>query len=254
MSITRSPWLLSSPLPFLVASFSSSRITFTCCPPLRDLLSSLPSQYPGRQSHITASYRYSSYSEDEEDDALSCSFDEAVVLFNERDYYKCHDVLESLWNRSQDPTRTLVHGILQCAVGFHHLFNQNHKGAMMELGEGVCKLRKMNFKTGPFFEFEKEISAVLEFIYQTQLEFAACIEDYCLAMDQSEKSYKLLGGYGARQRMYSLDLETDYRVAYIVFCPEGVESYSAVAFADRPRIKLPNLHATQQQLIDLDYN
>lgn len=124
----------------------------------------------------------------------------------------------------------------------------------MELGEGVCKLRKMNFESGPFFEFEKEISAVLEFIYQTQLEFAACIEDYCLAMDQSEKSYKLLGGYGARQRMYSLDLETDYRVAYIVFCPEGVESYSAVAPADRPRIKLPNLHATQQQLMDLDYN
>lgn len=80
------------------------------------------------------------------------------------------------------------------------------------------------------------------------------IEDYCLAMDQSERSYKLLGGYGARHRMYSLDLETDYRVAYIVFCPEGVELYSAVAFADRPRIKLPNLHATQQQLMDLDYN
>lgn len=127
MSITRSTWLLSSPLPFLVASFSSSRITFTSYPPLRFLLYSLSSQIPGRQSHRTASYRYSSYGEVEDDDALSCSFDEAVVLFNERDYYKCHDVLESLWNRSQDPTRTLVHGILQCAVGFHHLFNQVNK-------------------------------------------------------------------------------------------------------------------------------
>lgn len=127
MSITRSPWLLSSPPSFLVASFPLSRITFTCCPPLRYWLSSLSSQNSGRQSHRIASYRYSSYNEDEEDDALSCSFDEAVVLFNERDYYKCHDVLESLWNRSQDPTRTLVHGILQCAVGFHHLFNQVNK-------------------------------------------------------------------------------------------------------------------------------
>lgn len=61
--------------------------------------------------------------EDEEEDEI-CSFDEAVSLFNKRDYYKCHDVLEALWNNSQDPTRTLVHGILQCAVGFHHLFNQ----------------------------------------------------------------------------------------------------------------------------------
>ena len=25
---------------------------------------------------------------------------------------------------AQEPTRTLIHGILQCAVGFHHLFNQ----------------------------------------------------------------------------------------------------------------------------------
>lgn len=45
---------------------------------------------------------------------------------------------------------------------------------MMELGEGVCKLRKMNFENGPFLQFEKEISAVLNFIYQTQLEAAAC--------------------------------------------------------------------------------
>lgn len=44
----------------------------------------------------------------------------------------------------------------------------------MELGEGLCKLRKMNFGTGPFLRFEQEISAVLEFIYQTQLELAAC--------------------------------------------------------------------------------
>lgn len=44
----------------------------------------------------------------------------------------------------------------------------------MELGEGLCKLRKMNFEGGPFHKFEQEVSAVLEFIYQTQLELAAC--------------------------------------------------------------------------------
>ena len=50
--------------------------------------------------------------------------DEAVMLFNDREYYKCHDYLEALWNMAQEPTKTLIHGILQCAVGFHHLFNQ----------------------------------------------------------------------------------------------------------------------------------
>ena len=51
---------------------------------------------------------------------------------------------------------------------------QNHRGAMMELGEGLCKLRKMNFESGPFYDFEQEISAALNFIYNTQIELAAC--------------------------------------------------------------------------------
>lgn len=83
---------------------------------------------PASSSAITFSkssfrvfYRYSS---EDDDDAESCSFDEAVALFNKRDYYRCHDCLEYLWNESEEPIRTLIHGILQCAVGFYHLFNQ----------------------------------------------------------------------------------------------------------------------------------
>lgn len=44
----------------------------------------------------------------------------------------------------------------------------------MELGEGVCKLRKMEFGSGPFHTFEREITAVLDFVYLTQIELAAC--------------------------------------------------------------------------------
>jgi hypothetical protein len=33
-------------------------------------------------------------------------------------------VVEELWYSADDPARTLLHGVLQCAVGFHHLFNQ----------------------------------------------------------------------------------------------------------------------------------
>ncbi|XP_050262491.1 uncharacterized protein LOC126706943, partial [Quercus robur] len=157
-------------------------------------------------SSFRLSYRFSAVEDDYDDDHTSdnCSFDEAVMLFNDREYYKCHDYLEALWNMAQEPTRTLIHGILQCAVGFHHLFNPNHKGAMMELGEGPCKLRKMSFVSGPFHQFEQEISAVLDFIYQTQIELAACTNDLCLTMDRSERSYQLLGGYGAGQHLYSL--------------------------------------------------
>ncbi|XVF56303.1 hypothetical protein PTKIN_Ptkin06aG0108200 [Pterospermum kingtungense] len=163
-------------------------------------------------------YRYSS-SEEEEDDEENCSFDEAVGLFNSREYYKCHDLLEALWNKAEEPTRTLIHGILQCAVGFHHLFNQNHRGAMMELGEGLCKLRKMNFESGPLYDFEQDISAVLNFIYSTQIELAACGDDLCVTMEQSERSYLLLGGYAAGQHLYHLQADAN-QVMYIVFCPQ----------------------------------
>ncbi|KAM0034357.1 putative TTHA0068-like superfamily protein [Helianthus debilis subsp. tardiflorus] len=88
-------------------------------------------------------------------------FTEVVAISNSRDYHGCHDYLEEIWNDSEDPIRYIVHGILQCSL--------KHKGAMMEIGEGLWKLRKLNFDTGPFHQFERDMSAVLDFIYQTQL-------------------------------------------------------------------------------------
>jgi hypothetical protein len=57
---------------------------------------------------------------------------------------------------------------------------QNHRGAMMELGEGLCKLRKLQLDGdaaaagGPFSRFRDEVAAVLQFLYRTQKELAAC--------------------------------------------------------------------------------
>ncbi|XP_027351943.1 uncharacterized protein LOC113862873 isoform X1 [Abrus precatorius] len=199
---------------------------------------------------LAISYRYfTEQEEDDDDDDEEHNFDEAVTLFNGGEYYKCHDYLEVLWNSAEEPARTLIHGILQCSVGFHHLFNQNHKGAMMELGEGLCKLRKMEFSNGPFQKFEKEISAVLDFIYQTQIELAACSEDICVAMDRSERSYQLLGEYASGKRVYDLELGLDASV-YIVFCPQGSKSNHAT---EAPRVKLPKLKATMEHLIAYEY-
>jgi hypothetical protein len=71
---------------------------------------------------FVVSCRY--FTKEEDEDEEEHNFDEAVTLFNGGEYYKCHDYLESLWHNAEDPSRTLIHGILQCAVGFHHLFNQ----------------------------------------------------------------------------------------------------------------------------------
>ncbi|GJR25038.1 uncharacterized YpuF [Tanacetum coccineum] len=174
--------------------------------------------------------------EDENDLVGGSKFNEAVSLFNSRDYHGCHDYLEEIWNDAEDPARSLVHGILQCA---------NHKGAMMEMGEGLCKLRKLNLDEGPLHQFERDMSAVLEFIYQTQLEYAACNDDMCVAMDQSETSYKLLGGYGAGQHLYWLEIDGSASF-YIVFCPDRSNTSP-----DKPRVRLPILYASQEHLMEL---
>uniref|UniRef100_A0A2P2NJP4 DUF309 domain-containing protein n=1 Tax=Rhizophora mucronata TaxID=61149 RepID=A0A2P2NJP4_RHIMU len=249
-----------------LSSASSASLTFTAVSPhkrksanlsslsscpnkIQSLVSSLQKISNSNSSRI--SYRYYGYAEGDDDDddgdedGGNCSFNEAVALFNNREYYKCHDVLEALWIKADEPTRTLVHGILQCAVGFYHLFNQNHKGAMMELGEGLCKLRKMKFESGPFHEFEQEISDTLNFIYQTQIELAACGDDLCLAMDGSERSYQLLGSYATGQHVYNLQKD-DTNVTHITLLPQ-----SSTLSGEPPRVKLPILNATEEHLISL---
>lgn len=170
-------------------------------------------------------------------------FERAVALFNGGDYHACHDVLEDIWNGAEEPTRTLVHGILQCAVGLHHLFNRNHRGAMMELGEGLCKLRKMRFEGGPFYKFEQEVSATLEFLYQTQKELAACTEDLCLSMDGSNRSYQLLGSFGAGKNLYTMQSSPTDDVAYIVF-----RQSDSLPGNTGLRVKVPALDATEEHL------
>uniref|UniRef100_A0A0D9XNN8 DUF309 domain-containing protein n=1 Tax=Leersia perrieri TaxID=77586 RepID=A0A0D9XNN8_9ORYZ len=194
--------------------------------------------------------------DEEEDDELGSGgggFDTAVALFNGGDFHACHDVVEELWYTAEEPTRTLLHAILQCAVGFHHLFNQNHRGAMMELGEGLCKLRKLrlhhdddNSSSRPFCRFEEEVAAALNFIYRTQKELAACTDDLCLTMDGSATSYQLLGNFAAGQQLYRLQTLTGSHngdgVPIIVF--------SASSDSDS-RVKLPTLSATEQHLAAL---
>ncbi|RCV36312.1 hypothetical protein SETIT_7G308700v2 [Setaria italica] len=193
--------------------------------------------------------------EDDEDPSAGPGggFDAAVALFNRGEFHACHDVVEELWYDAEDPARTLLHGILQCAVGFHHLFNQNHRGAMMELGEGLCKLRKLNLGGGddddPFSRFRDDVAAVLQFLYRTQKELAACTDDLCLTMDGSPSSYQLLGNFAAGQQLYRLEADDthDDGASSIIF---SVSDHPASQSAPS-RVKLPTLDATEQNLTDL---
>ncbi|WP_448381490.1 DUF309 domain-containing protein [Gloeomargarita sp.] len=66
----------------------------------------------------------------------------AIALFNQGEYYACHDTLEALWMEATEPKRTLYQGLLQIAVAGYHLNNGNRRGAMLLLGEGLSRLRR----------------------------------------------------------------------------------------------------------------
>ena len=54
---------------------------------------------------------------------------EAVRLFNEREYFACHDVLEELWGETLGEDRDFYQGLLHAAVSLHHFSEGNPAGA-----------------------------------------------------------------------------------------------------------------------------
>jgi predicted metal-dependent hydrolase len=53
----------------------------------------------------------------------------AVNQFNQGRYLECHETFEDVWRLQADPHRKLTQGIIQFAVGLHHLENENRLGA-----------------------------------------------------------------------------------------------------------------------------
>ena len=68
-------------------------------------------------------------------------FQQGVDQFNQQQFYACHDTLEALWIEAIEPDKRFYQGILQVAVGLYHLENENWRGAVILLGEGINRLR-----------------------------------------------------------------------------------------------------------------
>jgi hypothetical protein len=77
----------------------------------------------------------------------------------------------------------------RCSVVIISL-SQNHRGALIQFGEGLHKLRRQRLRYGGLHEFEQDMSALLEFVYNTQLEHAACDDDACVPMAGDDESYR----------------------------------------------------------------
>ena len=71
---------------------------------------------------------------------IPLDFWQGIEQFNSQEFYACHDTLEALWMEAGEPEKRFYQGILQIAVALYHLGNQNWRGAVILLGEGINRL------------------------------------------------------------------------------------------------------------------
>lgn len=63
-----------------------------------------------------------------------------IELFNQREFFDCHEVLEEAWTPERDPRRLFLQALIHIAVGFYHAERGNPAGAMGQLRKGLRKL------------------------------------------------------------------------------------------------------------------
>lgn len=68
-------------------------------------------------------------------------FHQGVELFNDAEYFECHEVLEKLWNLQTDPDKQFTQGLIQIAVGLYHLRRDNLVGAEKLIRRGLGRVR-----------------------------------------------------------------------------------------------------------------
>jgi predicted metal-dependent hydrolase len=67
---------------------------------------------------------------------------EASELFNRKQYFECHDLLEDAWTGTRGEERDFLQALIHIAVGMYHVAAENYKGAVSQLGAGVVALER----------------------------------------------------------------------------------------------------------------
>jgi uncharacterized protein len=66
--------------------------------------------------------------------------EQGIVLFNRGHYFEAHEVWEDLWRATAGPLKVCYQGLIQAAVGMHHLSNLNEAGAASQLEKSIRNL------------------------------------------------------------------------------------------------------------------
>ena len=74
--------------------------------------------------------------------------EEGLLLFNNGKFYEAHEVWEDLWRATLDPVlKACYQGLIQAAVGLHHLSRQNRIGAGSQIAKSMRNLRAGDCRT-----------------------------------------------------------------------------------------------------------
>lgn len=73
---------------------------------------------------------------------MSDLLEKGIIFFNSGHYFDAHEAWEDLWRPSGGPLRLFYQGLVQGAVGMHHLSKGNLNGATAQLGKSLEKLRQ----------------------------------------------------------------------------------------------------------------
>ena len=68
-------------------------------------------------------------------------FLKGIKLFNQEEFYQCHDVLEEIWLEETGKERLFLQGMIQAAVAFYHYQNGKRGAARSMLRRALEKLR-----------------------------------------------------------------------------------------------------------------
>ena len=80
---------------------------------------------------------------------------EGIRLFNEEEFFECHDVLEELWAETLGEEKKYLQGLIQASVALFHFGNENLGGARKLYHSSLEKLEPygeqyMGLKLGKF--------------------------------------------------------------------------------------------------------
>jgi predicted metal-dependent hydrolase len=67
---------------------------------------------------------------------------DGINFFNAGRFFEAHEAWEDIWRATRGPLRLFYQGLVQAAVGLHHLRNGNLNGAAAQLRKSLAKLEQ----------------------------------------------------------------------------------------------------------------